>query len=193
MAMSRGEIENAVNRELSAGERLLWSGQPRQGLLLRPSDAFMVPFSLLWGGFAIFWEISVLSIGAPGFFELWGVPFVLVGLYMIVGRFIADARVRANTVNALSDCRVIVVSGFFGKTGRSVDLRVIPEIGVTERANGTGTITFGTSPTAAGWFVGTPWPGMSKRFPPAFDLIADVRSVYQQVRAAQTAALATSP
>ena len=62
--MSRGEIENVVGRELTPGERLLWTGSPRQGLLLRSSDAFMIPFSLLWGGFAMFWEASVLSLGA---------------------------------------------------------------------------------------------------------------------------------
>ena len=150
----------------------------------------MIPFSLLWGGFAIFWEASVLSRGALGFFALWGVPFVLVGLYMIVGRFIVDARVRANTAYVLSDRRAVIVSGLFSKTARSVDLRVAPEVSVTERASGTGTITFGTSPTGAAWFAGAPWPGMSDRLPPAFELIANVRTVYQQVRAAQTAAAA---
>lgn len=190
--MSRGEIENVVGRELTPGERLLWTGSPRQGLLLRPSDAFMIPFSLLWGGFAIFWEASVLSLGGPIFFAIWGVPFVLVGLYMIVGRFYVDARVRAKTAYALTDRRAIVVSGLFSSTVRSVELRGVSELSVAERANGTGTITFGPSVTGAAWFGGMPWPGVSAKLPPAFELIADVRTVYQRVREAQAAALAAA-
>src|SRR5438046_585524 len=68
-----GNPETAIQGQLASGERLLWSGRPVEGIVFRPSDAFMIPFSLMWGGFALFWEYSVISTDkAPLFFMLWG-------------------------------------------------------------------------------------------------------------------------
>lgn len=39
----------ALTPHLHAGERLIWLGRPKQGLLLRREDAWLIPFSLLWG------------------------------------------------------------------------------------------------------------------------------------------------
>jgi len=44
---------------------------------------------ILWAGFAIFWERSAIRDGDP--FHLVGVPFVVVGLYIVMGRFLVDA------------------------------------------------------------------------------------------------------
>jgi hypothetical protein len=53
--------ESTIAQHLDPGEHLLWSGQPRGGIRLRPQDAFLIPFSLLWGGFAIFWEFMAVT------------------------------------------------------------------------------------------------------------------------------------
>ena len=70
-----------VTERLLTGERMVWSGRPAQGLLFTGRDWLLVPFSLLWGGFAIFWESSVLAMNGPIIMKLWGVPFVLIGAF----------------------------------------------------------------------------------------------------------------
>jgi hypothetical protein len=66
--------DSQIKPELGNSERLLWAGRPRQGVLFRATDAFLIPFSLMWGGFAIFWESMAIAKGTPFFFALWGIP-----------------------------------------------------------------------------------------------------------------------
>ena len=172
-----------IQEQLSAGERLLWSGQPRSGLMLRTEDLFLVPFSLLWGGFAIFWEVSAFGSEGPFFFKLWGVPFVLIGLYLIVGRFFWDAFVRSRTSYGLSDQRVIILATPFGKKLTTLSLRALPEITLAERADGSGTIQFGRATPGVSRLSGTAWPGIEP--PPSFEAIENAKHVYELIRQAQ--------
>lgn len=43
-----------VRPYLGVDEYVLWSGKPGEGHLLAPNDVFLIPFSILWCGFAIF-------------------------------------------------------------------------------------------------------------------------------------------
>ncbi len=180
-------VQHIVQRELNADERLIWCGTPGRGLRLRSSDAFMIPFSLVWGGFAMFWEYSVLfdidpsgrplSSPEPFFMKLWGIPFVVVGLYLIVGRFFGDAFQRARTIYAVTDQRVLILTQAFGKRLRSLPLRTLPEMTLAERSDGSGTITFGASAFGAGAF------GTNRRGerPPAFEFVERIRNVYELI------------
>ena len=103
--------EDLIKAELGQGENLLWAGRPRFGIVLRPWDALLIPFSFMWGGFAISWEVAAISSGAPLFFILFGVPFVVFGLYLIVGRFVVDARRREKSYYGLSTERIIIYYG----------------------------------------------------------------------------------
>lgn len=143
----------------------------------------MVPFSLLWGGFAFFWEYSVVSKGAPYFFTLWGIPFVAVGLYIIVGRFFVDSYQRARTYYGVTDQRVIILGGLTNREVKSITLQGLSDTSLNERSDRSGSITFGpTNPMYDKW---AGWPNMGKKTSPAFELIVDVRKVYDVIRQAQ--------
>ena len=96
---------------LRQGERLLWVGQPDPGVRFTGADAFLVPFSILWGGFAVVWEIMAITRSESPLFVLWGIPFVLVGLYFIFVRFIVKKRRKLATAYGLTDSRAIVCTG----------------------------------------------------------------------------------
>jgi hypothetical protein len=178
-------------KEFSTNERPLWRGRPRQGLMLRGADVLIVPFSLMWGGFALFWEYSVISADAPLMFRLWGIPFVLVGLYMIAGRFFLDAWQRAKTEYAVTSDSVIIRSGLFSPQLKTLDLRSLGEFSLTENGKGEGTITFGVS-AAGNMFTGlASWPGVEAV--PRFDTIPEARKVYDIIRNAHSAAGHTRP
>jgi hypothetical protein len=181
--------ELEISKHLESGESLIWTGVPRQGLLLRPADAFMIPFSVLWCGFAILWETGALSMGGPPLFALFGAPFVLVGAYLVIGRFFADARLRARTFYGLTDRRVVIVSGLSSRTTSSLPLGMLHDISLRERSDGSGTIVFGRPRPFASWYAGMPWPGMGQYQTPSFELIRDAKRVHDRVLEAQRAAV----
>ncbi len=148
----------------------------------------MIPFSLLWGGFAFFWEYSVISTGqAPVFFMLWGIPFVAIGLHFIFGRFLVDAKQRANTSYGVTNQRVIIVSGISSKKIKSLNLRSLSDLSLDERSNGSGIISFGASSFPTWWTSGIAWPGMPAPVP-TFELTENARTVFEMIRKAQGSA-----
>jgi hypothetical protein len=182
--------QSEITQVLDSGESLLWSGAPRRGLALRSGDAFAIPFSLLWGGFAIFWETRVLSIHGPNtvFMSIWGIPFVLAGLYLIVGRFFIDAAIRAKTFYGLTNRRAIIVSGLMSRTINSLPLRNLTDISLQERSDRSGTILLGRPQPYPSWSSGMRWPGGSQYSTPAFEMIANAKAVHDQLLEAQRAA-----
>ncbi len=180
-------LQDVIQREIRSEERLLWTGAPRQGLRLRPADSFMIPFSLVWGGFAIFWEYSVIhdvfSHGShpPLFMALWGIPFVAVGLYLIVGRFFADAYQRTRTLYAVTDQRILIATMWWNKEVKSLSLKTLPQITLAEKSDGSGTLTFGAQPATA-LAAGGGWPGTRKQAAPAFEFVERVRSVHDLIQ-----------
>ncbi len=176
-ATSDGSIARAIGYDVTPD----WTGRPPSGLMLRPSDLGLIPFSLLWCGFVIFWESAAMHASAP-FLRLWGIPFVAFGLYFVIGRFFVDAYFRARTRYAIASGRAYVVrTGALSKTVVYALTSAAGPIEVERRADGSGNIWFG--PRVQSWNGSfSMWNVGSTR---GFERIADVDAVYRIVARAQ--------
>lgn len=135
-------VSDKIQEHLNHHEKLLWAGKPRGGILFRMSDWFTIPFSLLWCGFAIFWFVTALTSGAPFFFALFGIPFVIIGLVFVFGRFIIDAKQRENTIYGITGERLLIVTGLRTKAVKAIPLHQLFDINYTVKPDGSGTINF---------------------------------------------------
>lgn len=182
------EASSAVQPELTPGELILWSGQPANRIIFHKQDAMLIPFSFLWGGFAIFWEAQVLGTGhhdAGGvstFMSLWGLLFVVAGQYLIWGRFLYAAWRKKQTYYAVTNRRVIAVQGRGSRRVASAFLENLPGLAKEATSNGAGTLRF--SQPVAGVYGNRgfgPWNLMAFSGIPNFIDIDDLDSVYRLV------------
>ena len=125
----------------------------------------------------------MIASGAPLFMALWGVPFVLVGLYIMAGRFWVDAGQRAATVYAVTSERVVIVSGVVSRRVKSLSVDTLSDVSLTERAPARAPSPSGRCRTCIG---GT--PGSGQQAVPSFDLPRNTREVYETIRQVQRAA-----
>lgn len=124
---------------ITSGESILWRGKPDKGNLLTHQDIFLIPFSIVWCGFAIFWELCVIQTGFTPFI-LFGIPFVCVGLYLVVGRFFWTAWIRKRTAYVITNRKIIRARG---NRIDMIESRNMPPVRLEAYRNGNGTITIG--------------------------------------------------
>jgi hypothetical protein len=176
-------MPNGIRRQLLSDEQVLWEGKPSTGLILRPVEMFLIPFSLLWGGFALFWNISVWAGNANGAdlpFKLFGLPFLAAGLYITIGRFWVDMHLRKRLACVVTNRRILILREH-GSTSKSVDIKRLPTLEFDERPDGSGTIRFGPS---GSWFdrgnFGIWQPTFDQT--PQFIRIENARHVYELIQ-----------
>jgi hypothetical protein len=176
--------------ELLKDEKILWSGKPETSVLFTPADIFLIPFSILWGGFAIFWELAVLfskdesGKSAPLFFALFGIPFVLLGVHFIFGRFIWKNFKKKRTNYAVTNKRVLVSTHTFNKSFQAEFIDRIPSMSKRIRRDGVGSIYFGNANFMASIYGNTGMDFFGSFYGPyttTFYDIRDAEQVYQLV------------
>lgn len=178
--MKHSSIDSELRTYLQGNERLQWSGRPKTGIVFRKEDAYIIPFSLVWCGFAIFMLVSNLQTSDSLMFSLFGVPFVLIGLMMVFGRFVVDARSRANTIYGLTNDRIIIKSGIFSKQIKSMNINSLMALEYTEKPDGSGTINLGPKNPYTNMGNSMSWmPNVETQ--PQLEFIPNVRQVYNQI------------
>jgi hypothetical protein len=96
---------------LRPGELLLWCGRPDPSRFFAATDIIAIPFGLVWLGIALLWETAVQGVDAPVLFRVFGVPFILIGVYLVAGRFVTRWWRKRRTIYGVTGQRVIVQTG----------------------------------------------------------------------------------
>jgi hypothetical protein len=154
---SRDSAREVFRAYLLPDEDVLWFGQPDPKILFTPDDLFLIPFSLLWGGFAIAWEIGVIAALASGQersgnggylwqFAVFGLIFVAAGLYLIIGRHIFKRIWKKRTYYGVTSRKVIAVTRLRRESAKAAFIEDISSLNKRVRKDGAGTITFGNVP-----------------------------------------------
>jgi hypothetical protein len=202
MASINQDARSVIQPGLFAGESICWAGQPNTNVIFHKDDAFLIPVSLLWGGFMMFWEAVV-----AGLFRshdtwvlgmLFGIPFVIYAQCLIWARFLYAAWKKKRTFYAVTTRRVIVVQDGWQRQSAVANIDTLPNLMRENGPNGTGTVRFAKWQTEhpgcqpLGW---TRFDVMAIGSVPTFVDIDDVDSVYQLVSDLQKKARAqrTSP
>ena len=172
-------MEQSSPSNLLPGERILWQGQPTENSIFRPVELLLIPFSALWGGFALFWNVSVWATDAPLSFKLFGLPFLIIGAYMVLGRFFVELWMRKKLRYTVTNRRIMIHKD--GRANfRSLDIARLPSLEVHEKSDGSGTIRFDRSNNwMAGGGLGIWQPSLDSS--PQFIGIKNVSSVWQLI------------
>jgi hypothetical protein len=171
---------DALSQRIMPGERVVWVGVPRTGIVFRESDIYVIPATFLWMALVLLdlvddqmWRggainpVNLIAIGA--------------GLYATIGRFGLDSWLRAGTRYGLTDRRVLILRSRPFKVFTSVELGRLGPMRISEGPNGDGTIWFGKAagPITLGSLTQNGSPTTDEV--PQFTAIRDSRKVFDLI------------
>lgn len=170
-------IDRATN-----GAPTSWIGQPKRGIWLRRGDLGVLLVGAFAVAFCLFW-IAMATLGVAAspnrdmwWFPLWGVLIMVLALSQTAGPVVLAMMARSHTYYALTnDAFAVIISDFFGFRIKRVYLPAADNIELELKGDGTGTMTFGTPSSGAGWAL-RGWGAPAR--PPSFDSIPNAAAVY---------------
>lgn len=179
-------LKQVIQPYLLPQERLLWTDKPQPGMQFAKADWFLIPFGVFFTGFAFFWMAMAATItdedGFP-FFSLLGIPFVMMGLYLLFGRHFFDLIKRSKTVYAITSERALILNQRSGVL-HAYPLDQLKNITFTQQADGSGNLYLGSLDSRYQMLQGTSWPGV--KLPPTFQKIAGIQHAYTVLKEAKS-------
>lgn len=175
---------------LEEGETILWQGRPVTGVRLQDFFSFPLIFGLFFTGFSLVW-ITMARMMTRGeefsIFPLFGLPFLLVGLYVSFGLPFGKDYVRKRSWYTLSDRKAYVATDLFGRRR----LKAVPyaEMNILELEDGSpGSVTFKREVSVSHYTRRSRNGGRSRRTQTTttntgFERIEDARAVYRMIAA----------
>ncbi|MBX7250892.1 MAG: hypothetical protein K1X50_02840 [Candidatus Promineofilum sp.] len=191
----------AVKPHLRDGELLLWAGRPKQGFALRARDIGASVIGILFVGPSMLRLASEVLAANDRATPVWVAALLLagvVGLARWIYGFVEDIRRRGALWYAVTDARVLFVTGRELTYAEQLGLNELDSIKLSRRFDGTGTITFVSRPH---WRRRQPsaspeddWPWRTKPGERiyAFEMIANSRAVEKLILAAKESVLKAS-
>ena len=145
------DLQENVDRELQPDERILWIDMPIPMFFTRESTKIFL-FGIGMTLFAIFWTCAAAGFSIPNLkevsnpfqllnllFPLFGIPFILIGFFLLANPLIAY-RKAFKTVYVITDRRAITFEFGWSKTIRSYPPSQLLNVYRKERGDGTGDV-----------------------------------------------------
>ncbi len=137
--MSNGQHQALFQPDLLQGETIEWSGQPETSVNFNRTDIFLIPFSLLWGGFALFALVALIFSWFAGTREAESIIgylvgifmiffFAIIGVYLIIGRFAHKKWQKLSTHYAMTNKRAFLLSLSFVRKLQGIFMDILPTI-----------------------------------------------------------------
>jgi hypothetical protein len=154
--MNSGDAQLRAQSELQSGESLYWTGAADPGriaITALPAAIFGIPFA----AFALFWintayhasnslHRSSSNAVTKSFtvFPIFGLPFLLIGVFIVLAPLWAYLK-GLSTVYAVTNQRVMVITGANNRSVKSYTPADISSIEHRERPDGSGDIVIQTN------------------------------------------------
>jgi hypothetical protein len=134
--------QTLFQNEILKDEKILWSGQPKQGFFLTGGDILASLIGLIFflgiGSFMEYTAIQSFDI----YHMIFSLPFILIGLYLVFGSIIYNNYQKKRTYYAVTNQRVLVLINSFNKKIESKLISQISVLNKTVTKDGSGTIKF---------------------------------------------------
>ena len=174
------DLQLEIKPYLGADEAILWCDKPKKLFVFTMSEVFTTLFGIVWLAFSMFWVISAYFAtsgtddAVARIFTLFGLPFVLIGLYLVIFRHIFSVISRRKTIYALTSKRAVIVHTGRREYMQEFKYKDISNIRIKSDENDLGSIIFLSSPIH--YHRGT---GKYANSTSGFFGICDVKKVYK--------------